>query len=176
MSLLPDRSTLLRLLIFSLSLSSRLMLFFLEKWILLLCIQTLSTLLFTPISSQNLWTTQSSCLCIFHPTFSAKLSIFSFCSGVNFVLNLFFWLYGRFGSDLDAVVTPSSSIKSSDSELLCMWLYSIHGKLRIFKPILQHFYSLTQDASLCITVYTHSHHLPWFYLDKLKKIYKLELF
>lgn len=60
------------------------------KLCLLLCIQTLRTLRLTPISWQNCCTTLSSCFCNLHPLLSAKLSILSFWSWVNFVLNLFF--------------------------------------------------------------------------------------
>lgn len=58
---------------------------------LLLCIQTLKTFLFTPTREQNCCTSCSSCFWIFHPNLSANSIILSFCSWVNFVLNLLFF-------------------------------------------------------------------------------------
>ncbi|CAI0467736.1 unnamed protein product, partial [Linum tenue] len=56
---------------------------------LLLCIQTLRTFRRTPVSAQNRSTAPSSCFWIRHPILSENLLIISFCSAVNFVLNLF---------------------------------------------------------------------------------------
>ncbi|KAK6249855.1 hypothetical protein SCA6_003860 [Theobroma cacao] len=62
-----------------------------EEELLWLCIHTLKTCLLTPIALQNFSTSSSSSLlCSFHPNFSAKPNIFSFCSAVNFVRNRFF--------------------------------------------------------------------------------------
>lgn len=81
--------------------------FFLAKLWLLLGIHTLITLLLTPTYSHNCCTTASSWSCILHPSFSAKLYIFSFCSFVNLGLNLFFTSWG-------GLAPPISC--SSDSE------------------------------------------------------------
>lgn len=50
---------------------------------LLLCIQTLKTLAVIPSCWQNLCTKSWSYLCSLHPTLSANLIIFSFCSSLN---------------------------------------------------------------------------------------------
>ena len=71
---------------------------FLPEAFLLLCIQTLNTRLLTPTSLQKSWVNFSSALFIFQPSLSAKDNIFSFCSCVNFVLDLFFPLSDEFAA------------------------------------------------------------------------------
>ncbi|WVZ85715.1 hypothetical protein U9M48_032606 [Paspalum notatum var. saurae] len=59
------------------------------SWFLWLCIHTLSTWRFTPISSQKRSSAPSSLRWMRHPCFSANSRIRSFCSGVNLVRNRF---------------------------------------------------------------------------------------
>lgn len=72
-----------------------------------LCIHTLKTCLVTPTLLQNLSISSStSFLCSFHPSFSANPNIFSFCSALNFVLNLFLLLPPPLLSPISILPSP----------------------------------------------------------------------
>lgn len=94
--------------------------FFLAKF-LLLCIHTLRTLLLIPISWQNCCTSDSSCFCILQPALSAKLNIFSFCSWVNLVLNLFFTCWSLLGFGPPRPISSCSSDSDGIDPIIMCW-------------------------------------------------------